>query len=140
MLLNQGHPWSEQKTIDAQSLTQTELLLLGEGHCFRDQILESCLSLQQALNNQQHSTEGSSLETIRMMVASGLGSSVIPATAARQNRNSQSLVTVPFSAPVPSRTIALAWRASFPRTKAIDHLLQASKAAYSVTDEVKNEG
>ena len=140
MLLNQEHPWCEQKTIDAQLLTQTELLLLGEGHCFRDQILESCLSLQQALNNQHHSTEGSSLETIRMMVASGLGSSVIPATAAGQNRHNQSLVTVPFSTPVPSRTIALAWRASFPRTKAIDYLLQALKAAYLVTDEVKNEG
>ena len=139
MLLNREHPWSQQDSIDAQSLTETELLLLGEGHCFRDQILDSCLSLQQALNNQQNSTEGSSLETIRMMVASGLGSSVIPATAAYQNRNSKSLVTVPFSEPVPSRTIALAWRASFPRTKAIDFLLKASKAAYLVADEVQNE-
>ena len=137
MLLNRSHPWSQQSTVDTQALAETELLLLGEGHCFRDQILESCVSLQQALNKQQHSTQGSSLETIRMMVESGLGSSVIPASAAHQNRNSQELVTLPFSDPVPSRTIALAWRASFPRTKAIDHLLEASKSAHMARNNGK---
>lgn len=136
MLLNRSHAWSEKASIDASALSETELLLLGEGHCFRDQILDSCLSLKQALNTQQHSTEGSSIETIRMMVATGLGSSVIPASAAYYNGTNKELVTLPFSEPTPSRTIALAWRASFPRAKAVDHLLQALKTTHS---EMQNE-
>lgn len=128
MLLHPTHPWCQKSEIAASSLAKTELLLLGEGHCFRDQILESCLSLQQALTQQHRATEGSSLETIRMMVASGLGSSVIPQRAAQSSRNNQHLVTLPFSEPVPGRTVALAWRASFPRTVAIERLLDALQA------------
>jgi len=126
MLLNSAHPWSDKNQIATTDLAKTELLLLGEGHCFRDQILESSESLAQALNAKQQSREGSSLETIRMMVASGLGSSVIPNCAVRSS-TSEELVTVPFSDPKPGRTVALAWRASFPRTKAIDCLLRALK-------------
>lgn len=124
MLLNQQHPWCDRKEISTAQLADTELLMLGEGHCFRDQILESYMSLQQVINQQDKATEGSSLETIRMMVASGLGSSVIPKSAAKTSVG-DGLKTIPFSAPVPGRTVALAWRASFPRTKAINALLSA---------------
>lgn len=125
MLLQKEHPWCEKREIEAQSLAETELLLLGEGHCFRDQILNACHTLQQALNKQHKATQGSSIETIRMMVASGLGSSVIPKSAASGNRALPMLETRPFSEPRPGRTVALAWRASFPRTKAIDCLVSA---------------
>jgi len=125
MLLNPSHPWCDKQLIASADLNQTELLLLGEGHCFRDQVLESSEPLQHALNAQHHATEGSSLETIRMMVASGLGSSVIPSCAVKSTRMSDELVCVPFSEPKPGRTVALAWRASFPRIKAIDCLLNA---------------
>jgi len=124
MLLNHEHPWCDRKEISTAQLADTELLMLGEGHCFRDQILESYMSLQQVINQQDKATEGSSLETIRMMVASGLGSSVIPKSAAKISID-DGLKTIPFSAPVPGRTVALAWRASFPRTKAINALLSA---------------
>lgn len=127
MLLHPSHPWCKKSSISASSLADTELLLLGEGHCFRDQVLESCLSLAQALNQQHKAREGSSLETIRMMVASGLGSSVVPHSAANSSQRSDQLVTLPFSDPIPGRTVALAWRVSFPRTKAIDCLLAALK-------------
>ena len=125
MLLPNQHPWSEQKTIDAANLSNTELLLLGEGHCFRDQVLESCPTLQQAIQNQHSVTEGSSLETIRMMVASGLGASVLPISATNGYYQSDMVVTKPFKAPQPTRRVALAWRASFPRSKAIDVLVSA---------------
>ena len=125
MLLHSEHPWCAKQEISASALADTKLLLLGEGHCFREQILESCQSLQQVLKQQEGTTEGSSLETIRLMVASGLGSSVIPQSAAQLGGGYNNLKTIAFSEPVPGRTVVLAWRASFPRMNAINCLLKA---------------
>lgn len=125
MLLPHQHPWKDQKQIDAGQLASTELLLLGEGHCFRDQVVESCPTLQQAINQQHTVTEGSSLETIRMMVATGLGASVLPISATGGHYLNDRVLTRPFKAPQPLRTVAVAWRASFPRPKAIDALVEA---------------
>jgi len=126
MLLNNQHEWCERPSIEASSLADTELLLLGEGHCFRDQVLETCPTLQHALQQQQSVQEGSSLETIRLMVASGLGSSVLPLSATHSTVAGDRLQTRPFNAPQPTRTVAVAWRASFVRPAAIDALVQAA--------------
>ncbi len=126
MLLPTQHPWAKQQEIDSARLPDTQLLLLGEGHCFRDQVLESCPTLNQPGPDQHTITEGSSLETIRMMVASGLGSSVLPLSAATNpHYRSELVVTRPFSEPVPVRTVAVAWRASYPRPQAIEALITA---------------
>lgn len=125
MLMPAGHPWSKQKEINSEELPNTPLLLLGEGHCFRDQVLESCPTLSQALHDQQTITEGSSLETIRMMVGSGLGCSVLPQSAVYGPMRSEMVVTKPFRKPAPKRTVGVAWRASFPRPQAIDILIDA---------------
>lgn len=125
MLMPQNHPWSKMKEINSEELPNTPLLLLGEGHCFRDQVLESCPTLNQALSDQHTVTEGSSLETIRMMVGSGLGCSVLPQSAAFGPASSDLVVTRPFTEPAPQRTVAVAWRASFPRPQAIDILIEA---------------
>lgn len=126
MLLPKQHAWAKQKEIDSSELPDTPLLLLGEGHCFRDQVLESCPTLNQPAPDQHTITEGSSLETIRMMVASGLGSSVLPLSAVTNpHYRSEMVVTRPFCAPQPTRTVAVAWRASFPRPQAIDALIEA---------------
>jgi len=126
MLLPAEHPWASTKEIDSQSLSETQLLLLGEGHCFRDQVLEACPTLNQSMHEQHTVMEGSSLETIRMMVASGLGASVLPSSAVKNTHyKSEMVVTRPFKAPGPRRTVAVAWRASFPRPQAIDVLVQA---------------
>lgn len=125
MLLPNNHPWCDKKSIDAGTLAQTQLLLLGEGHCFRDQVLESCPTLQQVIAQQHTVTEGSSLETIRMMVATGLGASVLPISATAGPYRSEQVQIRPFAQPVPHRQVALAWRASYPRAKAIDVLINA---------------
>lgn len=125
MLLPKEHPLSEQDQIDSQTLHEQDLLLLGEGHCFRDQVLEACPTITGTASDKHTVTEGSSLETIRMMVASGLGSSVIPQSATGGHYSSDMIVTRPFKTPAPSRTVALAWRASFPRPQAIDLLIDA---------------
>jgi len=126
MLLPKNHPLTQQKgKLELGQLADTQMLLLGEGHCFRDQVLEACPTLTQAMQEQHTVTEGSSLETIRMMVASGLGTSVIPFTATGGSLDSSLVETREFKSPQPMRTVAVAWRASFPRPKAIDALVEA---------------
>ncbi|MGB0732820.1 MAG: LysR substrate-binding domain-containing protein, partial [Pontibacterium sp.] len=126
MLLPADHAWVAKKEIESAALSATELLLLGEGHCFRDQVLEACPTLSHS-NAESHTVmEGSSLETIRMMVASGLGASVLPLSAIQNPHfRSDKVVTRPFVSPKPTRTVAVAWRASFPRPKAIETLIKA---------------
>jgi len=65
------------------------------------------------------------LETIRMMVGSGLGCSVLPQSAVYGPASSDMVVTRPFKEPVPKRTVGVAWRASYPRPQAIDVLVEA---------------
>ena len=125
MVMPKEHPLAELKEIDSQRISDEKMLLLGEGHCFRDQVLEACPALNQAFHDQHTITEGSSLETIRMMVASGLGTSVLPVSAIEGHPSSDLVATRPFKAPSPIRTVAVAWRASFPRPQAIEVLMQA---------------
>lgn len=130
VLLPKTHPLTQKKQIKAQDLDHKNVLLLGEGHCFRDQVLEALPNLNHNTNGESAGirthTEGSSLETLQHMVATGLGISVLPLTAALGSRSyTDVLVTRPFASPSPSRTAALAWRASFPRHRAIDALRNA---------------
>jgi len=115
-----GHTWSARADVAASELDGENLLLLGQGNCFRDQVLESCprLTGPDAL---EHSLEGSSLETIRYMVASGAGVAVMPSTAADPLIEREPMVKVlPFSGEQPSRTVGLVWRVTYPRPQAID--------------------
>lgn len=128
VLMPASHPWTEKASIDKEELLGERLLLLGEGHCFRDQILEACPAISAKLNSPSNTltAEGGSLETIRYMVASRLGVTVLPHSAIGTGRYEQGGVeSRPFSDPAPSRTVAIAWRASFPRPKAIDTLTEA---------------
>ncbi len=133
VLMPKGHPLSTKDAVNPNDLTSEQLLLLGEGHCFRDQVLTTCPNLQHhgehSANNVRTAAEGSSLETLRHMVASGLGLTILPVSAADSSLYSADvLVTRPFTEPSPSRSVALAWRASFPRHKAIDALREAIKS------------
>ncbi|HWV15301.1 MAG TPA: hydrogen peroxide-inducible genes activator [Cellvibrio sp.] len=133
VLMPHNHPLATRQEIDPAELSDQKMLLLGEGHCFRDQVLTTCPNLQHGeehSGNVRTAAEGSSLETLRHMVASGLGITILPESAAISNiYSSNLLVTRPFKAPAPSRTVALAWRASFPRHKAIDALRKSIQLA-----------
>lgn len=138
VLMPHDHPLASQDAISPDDLDDQDVLLLGEGHCFRDQVLATCPHLQsteeRASQRIHTAAEGSTLETLRHMVASGLGITILPLSAAQTSLYAPNvLVTRPFTEPAPKRTLALAWRASFPRHKAIDVLrkaIQASSAAY----------
>ena len=129
-LLPEGHVWlKHDKDIAIHLLADEDVLLLGAGNCFRDQVLEvcpDCAGMTDTAGSMQKTLEGSSLETIRHMVASGMGMTVLPCTAATNNAYSSGLLAVKaFKSPAPSRRVALAWRSSFPRPKAIEALRQA---------------
>ena len=129
LLLPSQHPLTKKTQVEGADLIDEQLLLLGSGHCFRDQILDSLPDLRQSMIGQQNNNnmaEGSSLETLRHMVASGLGLTILPQTATgTQHYANDLLTTLPFKTPAPQRTVALAWRASFTRPQVIDALHQA---------------
>ncbi len=125
VLIPANHPWTDLERIDPERLAEDQLLLLGAGNCFRDQVLEVCPHFRN-VGGLQRTLEGSSLETIRHMVATGLGVTVLPSSAADELPVQNPLVAVrPFSEPQPTRRIALAWRVTYPRSGAIDMLRSA---------------
>ena len=102
----QDHP---VPTVDA--LREMPLLLLEEGHCFRDQAISFC-KLPPALSGEI--MEGSSLSTLVQMVGAGIGVTLIPEMAARIETRSASVAINRLPDPRPSRTIGLVWRRSNP--------------------------
>ncbi len=128
-----AHPWQERKNINAEELADETVLMLGAGHCFRDQVVDICPACGHRSEEERsisRTLEGSSLETIRHMVATGMGITVLPCTAAGVDRYAQRLLSIKrFTAPAPYRTVALAWRKSFPRPRAIEVLRQSIKAS-----------
>ena len=124
------HRWSERARIPAAELGAEQVLLLGAGHCFRDQVLTACpdCGSHLAAPGGDRQLEGSSLETIRHMVASGMGITVLPCTAAREDYERGLLKVRPFADPAPRRRVALAWRQSFPRPDALAALEGAIRA------------
>jgi LysR family hydrogen peroxide-inducible transcriptional activator len=123
----QAHPLARRETIGAEELKQETMLLLGTGHCFRDHVLEVCPEFARFSSNTEgirKSFEGSSLETIKHMVASGMGITVVPKLSVP--REPQPFVKyIPFEPPVPSRRVVLAWRRTFTRYEAIAALRNA---------------
>lgn len=127
VVLPLNHPWCKQRVIDPEQLADENLLMLGEGHCFRDQVLAYSPEIARKYNSRLgNMMEGSSLETLKHMVSTGLGISVLPELAV-SNLDYNLVTTRPFRSPAPYRTIALAWRASFPRGKAIDLLINTAR-------------
>lgn len=117
------HPWSTRKSIQAEELAEEKVLMLNSGHCFSNQVMMACPSL----NNKGEILQGNSLETIRNMVASNLGITVLPASATMDRYDSPLIKVIPFAKPIPIRRIALAWRKSYPRDQAIEAIASAVK-------------
>ncbi len=123
------HAWAARSEIPAQDLKSETMLLLGNGHCFRDQVLEVCPEMARFSspgNGMQRTFEGSSLETIRHMVASGIGLTVLPRASVPDMAPANGMLHfLPFAPPVPSRRVVIVWRKSFTRRAAIDAICAA---------------
>jgi LysR family hydrogen peroxide-inducible transcriptional activator len=110
------HRLTARKRLKPADLGGERLLLLEEGHCLRDQALEVCARV----GTEEHSFRATSLETLRQMVAAGLGITLLPRLAAEGPfASARGLVVRPFAPPVPSRVIGAAWRRSTSRAAAI---------------------
>jgi LysR family transcriptional regulator, hydrogen peroxide-inducible genes activator len=139
------HPMAYLPAINAEALKQETMLLLGNGHCFRDHVLEVCPEFARFSSHAEgirKSFEGSSLETIKHMVAAGMGITVVPrlsvpkeslaaqAKAAlgkgsKKKTEEAHVRYVPFEGEPPTRRVVLAWRRSFTRYEAIAALRNA---------------
>lgn len=125
LLLPRGHPLTNEGTIDPAAVDSENLLLLGRGNCFRDQVVQACPQLMEP-GGTEGALEGSSLETVRYMVASGAGISIVPASAAASWPQDDPLLQFrSFTDPTPARRVVIAWRATFPRPLAMDVLRSA---------------
>ncbi len=138
-----NHPLAARSSITAQEIKKETMLLLGNGHCFRDHVLEVCPEFARFSSNSggiQKSFEGSSLETIKHMVAAGMGITLVPrlgvpkeAFLAPEKGKKSKLAAeqpsfikyLPFEGHIPSRRVVLAWRRSFTRYEAIAALRNA---------------
>jgi len=133
-----NHPLASQTEVTSDQLKAETMLLLGSGHCFRDHVLEVCPEFARFSANAEgirKSFEGSSLETIKHMVAAGMGVTLVPRLSVpkealearpKRKRDEEPYVKyLPFAGDPPMRRVVLAWRRSFTRYEAIAALRNA---------------
>jgi len=122
VVVPKGHPWARRKRVAPGEVRGEEVLVLKAGNCFREQVLDACPEISHAEGSTH---EGHSIETVRCMVASGYGISVLPAGTLGGIYRSDLVVSIPFDEPAPSRRVALAWRQGFTRPQAIEAIVKA---------------
>lgn len=125
VIVPKGHRWARRKKIASHEVRGEEVLVLKAGNCFREQVLDACPDISHAEGSLH---QGHSIETIRCMVASGYGISVLPEGALSGPYRSEMVVPIPFREPAPSRRVALAWRKGFPRPKVVETIIAAVAA------------
>lgn len=121
------HHWATRKNIWPEELSDEKVLLLNSGHCFSNQVTQACPEL----SRKGEVLQGNSLETIRNMVASNLGITVLPCSATAARYHNPLIKVIPFVSPAPTRRIAIAWRKSFVRLEALDKIAEAIRAIES---------
>ena len=122
-----GHPLSKQSELKVSDIMKEKLLLLDEGHCLRDQALDVCGTGSRG----REEVRATSLETLRQMVAMGLGLTLLPALSvdAAPRANKKAVDIRPFKSPSPGRTIGLVWRKRAPFPETFERLAQTLKNA-----------
>lgn len=110
-----GHPLATRGALEPEEITGASLILMQDGHCLRDQAIEVCAL---AGPPPPTSVAAASVSTLVRMVESGLGATLLPASALpAEVRNNQGLVVRGFAKPPPGRTLTLQWRASSPHAQ-----------------------
>jgi LysR family hydrogen peroxide-inducible transcriptional activator len=125
--LPKEHKLVNQDKISIKQIQNETLLMLGEGHCFRNQVIDAFdykEQIQFQKNTMQKTLDGSSLETIRYMVASGAGITILPCSSV-QNYDDELLVIKPIYPSIEPRKVALAWRKTFPRKQLLKTMINA---------------
>ncbi|MFM8517672.1 MAG: LysR substrate-binding domain-containing protein [Nevskiaceae bacterium] len=116
------HPLAAKKQLRIEDLRGATLLLLEDGHCLRDQALDVCNRIDV---EEKQDFRATSIETLRQMVASGAGVTLLPELATRGiHAHTRGVAVRPFAKPAPTRTIGAIWRKSSPRHIAIEQVAQ----------------
>lgn len=123
VVVPKGHRWSRRKKIARHEVGDEDVLVLKAGNCFREQVLDACPEMSHADGS---ALEGHSIETVRCMVASNYGISVLPASSLGGVYRNDMVTAIPFEAPAPSRRVAIAWRDGFTRTEVVDAIISAA--------------
>ncbi len=122
VVVPRSHPWAARSRIPAMEVGGDDVLVLKAGNCFREQVLDACPDISHAEGSLH---QGHSIETIRCMVASGYGTSVLPEGCLCPPYDSDMVTAIPFEPPEPYRRVALAWRRGLARRQVIDALIEA---------------
>jgi LysR family hydrogen peroxide-inducible transcriptional activator len=123
------HPWAQKKTIKADLLESEKVLLLDNTHCYSNQVQEACPGLLKTGEIQG----GNSLETIRSMVASNLGISVLPKSATTLRHVNPLVKVIQFDKPIPFRKVVLAYRKSSVKKQALEEVVKSIKKINTLT-------
>jgi LysR family hydrogen peroxide-inducible transcriptional activator len=126
-----GHPLAKAKTVRAADLRKAHLLLLTDGHCLRDQALAACGFDEAPAEKEGTDFRATSLETIRQMVAAGMGCTLLPAMALGSGQDNH-LQIRPLTGEV-SRRIGLVWRRSYPKAADLECLADVIRRALPPT-------
>ncbi|WP_434778433.1 hydrogen peroxide-inducible genes activator [Neisseria sp. Ec49-e6-T10] len=126
VIVPKGHHFEDRDYVTTKEISKEKVLLLTEGNCMRDQVLESCqeLASRQSIMGLSSTLQGSSINTIRHMVASGLAISILPATSLTDNDHLFFSI-IPFKSPAPIRRVVLAARRHFVHPKALEVVKEA---------------
>ena len=121
VLIPTKHPWNNKQKINAKELKNEKILLLDNTHCFSMQVREACPGISDKAEVQA----GTSLETIRNMVASNLGISILPQSATANNYSNDLINILPFESPIPFRRVAMAFRRGSSKKQSLDKIVKS---------------
>lgn len=121
VLIPRKHKWNSKKKINTKDLVNEKILLLDNTHCFSMQVRDAC----PGISNNAEVQAGTSLETIRNMVASNLGISILPQSATAKNYKNDAINILSFESPIPFRRVALAYRQGTSKKDSLDIMVEA---------------
>ena len=129
VLIPRKHKWNSKKKINTKDLVNEKILLLDNTHCFSMQVRDAC----PGISNNAEVQAGTSLETIRNMVASNLGISILPQSATAKNYKNDAVNILSFESPIPFRRVALAYRQGTSKKDSLDIMVEAIS---SIKDQI----
>jgi LysR family hydrogen peroxide-inducible transcriptional activator len=129
LAVNKGHELAKKKRVKLEDLKGCHVLTLEDGHCLRDQALGYCFS---AGADEDKRFQATSLETLRYMVASGIGITLLPKLSVIDQPDNSELTYIPFQQPMPSRRIVLLIRQNYTRGETVREIVAAIRAAMKI--------
>jgi LysR family hydrogen peroxide-inducible transcriptional activator len=121
---SQDHPLASKHEVNLSELKDYEVLTLEDGHCLRDQALGFCFT---AGAKEDHRFQATSLETLRYMVSSNIGITLLPQLATVNHNITNTINYIPFEAPKPNRLISLMLRPGYSRMKCVRAVVASVK-------------